>query len=108
VARARRLKSLLEHLLYCRCASLRECVDRLSLSPKLRLVPKQRQKSAPRSIVAAKNGYAALGTSLISARRLPSVSWKWFIHSSCVGMRAMRCGSSSNFTPADSSRWDAA
>jgi MerR family redox-sensitive transcriptional activator SoxR len=38
VARARRLKSLLEHLLYCRCASLRECVDRLSLSPKLRLV----------------------------------------------------------------------
>jgi MerR family redox-sensitive transcriptional activator SoxR len=38
VARARRLKSLLEHLLRCRCASLRECVDRLSLSPKLRLV----------------------------------------------------------------------
>jgi MerR family transcriptional regulator, redox-sensitive transcriptional activator SoxR len=38
VARARRLKSLLEHLLHCRCASLRECVDRLSLSPKLRLV----------------------------------------------------------------------
>jgi MerR family redox-sensitive transcriptional activator SoxR len=38
VTRARRLKSLLEHLLHCRCASLRECVDRLSLSPKLRLV----------------------------------------------------------------------
>jgi len=38
VARARRLKSLLEHLLHCRCASLRQCVDRLSLSPKLRLV----------------------------------------------------------------------
>jgi MerR family redox-sensitive transcriptional activator SoxR len=38
VARARRLKLLLEHLLHCRCASLRECVDRLSLSPKLRLV----------------------------------------------------------------------
>jgi MerR family redox-sensitive transcriptional activator SoxR len=38
VARARRLKSLLEHLLHCRCASLRECVDRLSLNPKLRLV----------------------------------------------------------------------
>ena len=34
VARARRLKSLLEHLLHCRCASLQECVDRLSLSPK--------------------------------------------------------------------------
>jgi len=38
VARARQLKSLLEHLLHCRCASLRQCVDRLSLSPKLRLV----------------------------------------------------------------------
>jgi MerR family redox-sensitive transcriptional activator SoxR len=38
VLRARRLKSLLEHLLQCRCASLRQCVDRLSLSPKLRLV----------------------------------------------------------------------
>lgn len=36
--RARRLKSLLEHLLQCRCASLRQCVDRLSLSPKLRLM----------------------------------------------------------------------
>jgi MerR family redox-sensitive transcriptional activator SoxR len=40
VLRARRLKSLLEHLLQCRCASLRQCVDRLSLSPKLRLVRK--------------------------------------------------------------------
>jgi len=38
MARAQQLKSLLEHLLRCRCASLRECVDRLSLSPKLRLV----------------------------------------------------------------------
>jgi len=38
VVRAKRLKSLLEHLLRCRCASLRECVDRLSLSPKLRLM----------------------------------------------------------------------
>src|ERR1022692_1722564 len=36
----------------------------------------------PRSAVAATYSYAALGTSLISARRLPSVSWKWFIHSS--------------------------
>src|ERR1700736_4684382 len=47
VLRAHRLKSLLEHLLRCRCASLRQCVDRLSLSPKLRLVrsgAKQRQK----------------------------------------------------------------
>jgi MerR family transcriptional regulator, redox-sensitive transcriptional activator SoxR len=38
MARAQQLKSLLEHLLRCRCASLRECVDRLSLSPKLRLI----------------------------------------------------------------------
>jgi MerR family redox-sensitive transcriptional activator SoxR len=38
MARAQQLKSLLEHLLRCRCASLRECVDRLSFSPKLRLI----------------------------------------------------------------------
>jgi MerR family redox-sensitive transcriptional activator SoxR len=40
VVRAQRLKSLLEHLLHCRCASLRQCVDRLSLSPTLRLIRK--------------------------------------------------------------------
>jgi MerR family redox-sensitive transcriptional activator SoxR len=52
VVRAKRLKSLLEHLLRCQCASLRQCVDRLSLSPKLRLVrngAEQRQDSATRS-----------------------------------------------------------
>jgi MerR family redox-sensitive transcriptional activator SoxR len=38
VARAKRLKSLLEHLLRCQCVSLRKCVDRLSLSSKLRLM----------------------------------------------------------------------
>ena len=38
VVRAKQLKSLLEHLLHCRCASLRQCVDRLRLSPKLRLM----------------------------------------------------------------------
>ena len=38
VVRAKRLKSLLEHLLHCQCTSLRQCVDRLSLSPKLRLM----------------------------------------------------------------------
>jgi MerR family redox-sensitive transcriptional activator SoxR len=32
------LKSLLENLLHCRCASLQLCVQRLSLSPNLRLV----------------------------------------------------------------------
>ena len=38
VLRAQRLKSLLEHLLRCRCASLRQCVELLSLSPRLRLL----------------------------------------------------------------------
>ena len=38
IQRARRLKSLLEHLLYCRCVSLEVCVKRLSLSPNLRLI----------------------------------------------------------------------
>jgi MerR family redox-sensitive transcriptional activator SoxR len=34
--RSRRLKSLLEHLLECRCGTLKTCVHRLSLSPGLR------------------------------------------------------------------------
>lgn len=38
IQRTRRLKSLLEHLLHCRCASLQVCVERLSLSPTLRLI----------------------------------------------------------------------
>ena len=38
IERLRRLKSLLQHLLQCRCASLAMCVDRLSLSPRLRLI----------------------------------------------------------------------
>jgi hypothetical protein len=33
-----RLKSLLEPLLHCRCVSLQVCVERLSLSPNLRLI----------------------------------------------------------------------
>ena len=33
IRRSRRLKSLLEHLLCCQCASLSVCVHRLSLSP---------------------------------------------------------------------------
>jgi MerR family transcriptional regulator, redox-sensitive transcriptional activator SoxR len=35
------LKSLLENLLHCRCASLQICVQRLSLSPNLRLVARR-------------------------------------------------------------------
>jgi MerR family redox-sensitive transcriptional activator SoxR len=38
VKRLRRLKSLLEHLLDCRCASLEVCVERLRLSPRLRFI----------------------------------------------------------------------
>jgi MerR family transcriptional regulator, redox-sensitive transcriptional activator SoxR len=34
IKRSRRLKSLLESLLHCRCASLRQCMQALRLSPK--------------------------------------------------------------------------
>jgi MerR family redox-sensitive transcriptional activator SoxR len=37
IDRSRRLKSLLEHLLHCRCPSLEICVQRLSLSESLRM-----------------------------------------------------------------------
>ena len=40
IKRSLLLKSLLEHLLKCRCASLQICVQRLSLSPSLRLIQK--------------------------------------------------------------------
>ena len=36
INRSRRLKVLLQHLLRCQCSSLQMCVQRLSLSPKLR------------------------------------------------------------------------
>jgi MerR family transcriptional regulator, redox-sensitive transcriptional activator SoxR len=36
IKRSLRLKTLLEHLLKCHCASLQICVQRLSLSPNLR------------------------------------------------------------------------
>ena len=38
IERSLRLKSLLEHMLRCRCASLRVCVERLSLSENLRQI----------------------------------------------------------------------
>ena len=38
IQRSLRLKLLLEHLLRCRCASLKICVQRLSLSPNLRQI----------------------------------------------------------------------
>jgi MerR family redox-sensitive transcriptional activator SoxR len=43
IRRTRRLKSLLEHLLRCRCASLQVCVERLSLSPRLKGIGRQRK-----------------------------------------------------------------
>jgi MerR family redox-sensitive transcriptional activator SoxR len=43
IQRSLRLKSLLQHLLQCRCASLQICVQRLSLSPNLRQIAR-RQK----------------------------------------------------------------
>ena len=45
LTKIRRLKSLLEHLLRCRCGSLRVCVERLSLSPNL-LISKRRTRAA--------------------------------------------------------------
>jgi MerR family redox-sensitive transcriptional activator SoxR len=49
VQRSLRLKSLLEHLLLCRCASLKICVQRLSLSPNLRSLAKQSKTRKPGS-----------------------------------------------------------
>jgi MerR family transcriptional regulator, redox-sensitive transcriptional activator SoxR len=45
IKRARRLKSLLEDLLQCRCASLRVCVQRLGLSPNLRSIGQSKRSS---------------------------------------------------------------
>jgi MerR family redox-sensitive transcriptional activator SoxR len=42
IERSRRLKSLLEHLLECRCGSLQICVDRLRLSKNLREISSAR------------------------------------------------------------------
>ena len=42
IQRSLLLKSLLENLLHCRCASLQVCVQRLSLSPNLRLVAQRK------------------------------------------------------------------
>jgi MerR family redox-sensitive transcriptional activator SoxR len=39
IKRSRQLKSLLQHLLQCRCPSLQVCVQRLSLSPTLQRLP---------------------------------------------------------------------
>jgi MerR family transcriptional regulator, redox-sensitive transcriptional activator SoxR len=41
IQRSLLLKSLLDNLLHCRCASLQVCIQRLSLSPNLRLVARR-------------------------------------------------------------------
>ncbi len=43
IARSLKLKALLEGLLNCRCPSLQFCVNRLRLSPNLRLLKSQRR-----------------------------------------------------------------
>src|SRR5882724_5922668 len=46
IRRSRRLKSLLEHLLQCRCVSLKVCVCRLRLSPNLRSIRRRRNQTS--------------------------------------------------------------
>jgi DNA-binding transcriptional MerR regulator len=46
IKRSRQLKSLLEHLLQCRCPSLPVCVQRLSLSPTM-----QKLQGRPKSLL---------------------------------------------------------
>jgi MerR family redox-sensitive transcriptional activator SoxR len=43
IDRSMRLKSLFEHLLRCRCASLKTCVERLSLSDNLKRITRDRK-----------------------------------------------------------------
>ena len=45
IKRARRLKSVLEHLVQCRCPSLQVCVQRLSLSPSLETIRRAKPSS---------------------------------------------------------------
>lgn len=51
IENAGRLKGLLEHLMQCRCASLQVCVQRLSLSSRLKAV--RQSKSSLRTQAAA-------------------------------------------------------
>ena len=49
IRRSRQLKALLEHLLQCRCASLRVCVERLSLSRNLKRFSDDRRRRKSRT-----------------------------------------------------------
>jgi MerR family transcriptional regulator, redox-sensitive transcriptional activator SoxR len=48
IERSQQLKSLLEHLLRCRCASLQVCVERLSLSRNLKEASEGRVRAGKR------------------------------------------------------------
>jgi MerR family redox-sensitive transcriptional activator SoxR len=48
--RSLRLRTLLENLLHCRCPSLEVCVQRLSLSPKVRALEKRTEPRKPGSM----------------------------------------------------------
>src|SRR5580700_726209 len=92
------------------CNASRE-TDRLIRSKKLTRTPKASRKAIRHrrrgmrellETVCSKIGiepYVYLDTSLISARRLSSESRKNVIHKSCVGIFAIKCGSSSKRTP---------
>jgi MerR family redox-sensitive transcriptional activator SoxR len=46
IERSRQLKLLLERLLKCRCVSLEMCIERLRLSPRMRLVGSSRDRKS--------------------------------------------------------------
>jgi MerR family redox-sensitive transcriptional activator SoxR len=50
IDRSLQLKSLLQHLLQCHCASLQVCVQRLSLSPRMKRISSGRDKRKNRGI----------------------------------------------------------
>ena len=67
--RTRRLKSLLEHLLQCRCPSLQVCVERLSLSPNLNYSDRAkrfRAGQAARSGILRRNRFPRTGSRMES------------------------------------------
>jgi MerR family transcriptional regulator, redox-sensitive transcriptional activator SoxR len=67
--RTRRLKSLLEHLLRCRCGSLHVCVERLSLSPSLKLIRKRSGAASNIEQLEAKRSADATAPSVNGARQ---------------------------------------
>jgi MerR family transcriptional regulator, redox-sensitive transcriptional activator SoxR len=62
IERSLKLKSLLEHLLRCRCGNLQECVERLDLSPRRKAISAGAKAKGARRAKAAgrENGDGAL------------------------------------------------